>query len=117
MNEEFPTQVTIELPATIAHKAAEVAKRNQWSFEQTVVFLAERGLAEQEGSEANLRTAYEQFMTSSEAEEDEAGKGLIRAALGPDSIAIDGREKSSAAADAEYLLQRKQAAEGKAKQG
>lgn len=87
MVQEIPTQATVHLPRPLAEKAAEIAARQRWSFDEAVLFLVTRGLAEQQQTEAALTTAYNRFLESDEGARDEAGKDLIRTIFGPKSVA------------------------------
>lgn len=57
---------------------------------RAIVAMAERGVRAEREAKANLRAAYQRFMSEHDpARKEQAGKDLIRAIFGVDAIAED----------------------------
>jgi hypothetical protein len=81
---------SVTLPAELAAEVRRVAKERHLTISRALVILAERGV--QAGAEAqqNLNTAYHRFLGENDpARKNKAGKDLVRAVFGKDSIAED----------------------------
>lgn len=78
------------MPATLAAAVRRVAKERQVTMSRALVDLAERGVRAEAEAKNELKTAYRNFVEESEPErKNEAGRDLIRAVFGKDSIAGD----------------------------
>lgn len=78
------------MPATLAIGVRRVAKERRVTVSRALVVLAERGLRAEMEAKQQLRAAYGKFVEASEPEvKNEAGRDLIRAIFGKNSIAED----------------------------
>jgi hypothetical protein len=78
------------MPATLAVDVRRVAKERHVTVSRALVALAERGLRAEMEAKQQLRAAYRNFVEASEPEvKNEAGRDLIRAVFGNNSIAED----------------------------
>jgi hypothetical protein len=67
-----------------------VAKQKHLTMSRALVVLAEKGVEAEAAARGNLNTAYERFISESDADrKNEAGKELIRAIFGRNAIAED----------------------------
>ena len=67
-----------------------VAKERHVTMSRALVDLAERGVRAEAEAKRQLKTAYQNFVEETElARKNEAGRELIRAVFGKDSIAED----------------------------
>jgi len=78
------------VPAPLAVEVRRVAKERNLTMSRAIVAMAERGIGAELEARENLKTAYRRFMKEQEpARKEEAGKNLIRAIFGKDSVAED----------------------------
>lgn len=81
---------SVTVPAALAAEVRRVAKDRHVTMSHALVSLAERGVQAERDAKAAMRDAYGRFMTEQEPRrKEEAGKDLIRAIFGKDSIAED----------------------------
>ena len=81
---------SVTIPATLAGAVRRVAKERHLTMSRALVDLAERGVRAEAESKQQLREAYRSFIEESEPKrKNEAGRDLIRAIFGKDSIAED----------------------------
>lgn len=79
--------VEIELSGIAARLATRIAREQGWSVPEAVTYLVSRGVEAQQAREASVDSAYGAVVTSSPETEEKAGKDLIRAVFGDDSVA------------------------------
>ena len=85
-----PVRQSVTIPAPLATQIRRIAKERHLTISRALVALAERGVLAESDAKQNLQAAYQRFMMEQEpARKDEAGKDLIRAIFGKDSIAED----------------------------
>ena len=85
------------MPATPAADVRRVAKERQVTMSRALVGLAERGVCAEAEAKQQLKSAYRSFIEETAPErKNEAGRELIRAIFGTDSIAEDSIPRSSA---------------------
>jgi hypothetical protein len=78
------------MPAPLAKDVRRVAKERHVTVSRALVALAERGLRAEMEAKQQLSSAYRNFVEASELEaKNEAGRELIRAVFGNNSIAED----------------------------
>ena len=78
------------MPATLAADVRRVAKERHLTMSRALVVLAERGVKAEAEAKQQLKVAYRRFVGETEPErKNEAGRDLIRAIFGKDSIAED----------------------------
>jgi hypothetical protein len=76
------------MPATLATEVRRVARERHVTASRALVLLAERGVRADAEAKQQLKSAYQNFVEASEPEaKNEAGRELIRAIFGKDSIA------------------------------
>jgi hypothetical protein len=81
---------SVTIPATLAVDVRRLAKERHVTMSRALVALAERGVRAEAEAKLQLKTAYRNFIEESEPErKNEAGRDLIRAIFGKDSIAED----------------------------
>src|SRR5580658_47418 len=81
---------SVTIPATLAVDVRRVAKERHVTMSRALVVLAERGVRAETEAKQQLKAAYRNFVEASEPElKNEAGRDLIRAIFGKDSIAED----------------------------
>ena len=81
---------SVSIPAPLAAVVRRVAKERRLTLSRAIVTLAERGVRAEQDAKANLNRAYREFLAEKEpSKKDAAGKTLIRAIFGSDSIAED----------------------------
>jgi hypothetical protein len=81
---------SVTIPARLAAQIARVAKKEHLTRSRALVVLAQRGLDAEAAARDHLNTPYRRFMSEADpGRKDEAGKDLIRAIFGNDSIAED----------------------------
>jgi hypothetical protein len=81
---------SVTIPARLAVQVERVAKKKHLTMSRALVVLAQRGVEAEAAARDDLNATYRRFM--SEADPDrkgEAGKDLIRAIFGKNSIAED----------------------------
>ena len=78
------------MPANLAAEVRRVAKDRHLTMSRALVALAERGVRAEAEAKQQLKAAYRNFVEEAEPErKNEAGRDLIRAIFGKDSIAED----------------------------
>jgi hypothetical protein len=80
----------VTIPAQLASAVRKLAKKRRLTMSRALVVLAQRGVDADAQARRNLNAAYRRFMSECDLErKNEAGKELIRAIFGKDSIAED----------------------------
>ncbi|MCC6364376.1 MAG: hypothetical protein IT165_12700 [Bryobacterales bacterium] len=78
------------IPAPLAKEVRRVAKERHVTMSRALVVLAERGVRAEAEAKERLETCYSRFLAENDpARKNEAGRDLIRAIFGKDSIAED----------------------------
>jgi predicted DNA-binding ribbon-helix-helix protein len=81
---------SVSIPEPLAAEVRRVARERRLTVSRALVTLAERGVRAEEDAKQNLRTAYRRFLKEQDpSKKEEAGRDLIRAVFGKDSIAED----------------------------
>ena len=81
---------SVTMPAALASAVRRVAKERQVTMSRALVALAERGVRAEADAKAQLKSSYRRFLDENEpTRKNEAGRDLIRAIFGKDSIAED----------------------------
>jgi hypothetical protein len=81
---------SVTIPATLAADVRRVAKERHVTMSRALVDLAERGVRAEAEAKQQLKAAYRNFVQEVEPErKNEAGRDLIRAIFGKDSLAED----------------------------
>lgn len=81
---------SVTIPGALAAEVRRVAKQRHVTMSRALVDLAERGVRAEADAREQLQLAYRRFLDESEAtRKNEAGRDLIRAIFGKDSIAED----------------------------
>ena len=81
---------SVTIPAQLAVEVARVARKKHLTTSRALVVLAQRGVEAEAAARANLNATYRRFMAEADpGRKNEAGKDLIRAIFGKDSIAED----------------------------
>ena len=81
---------SVTMPASLAADVRRVAKERHVTMSRALVDLAERGVRAEAEAKQQLKSAYRTFIDEAEPErKNEAGRDLIRAIFGKDSIAED----------------------------
>src|ERR1041384_4444634 len=81
---------SVTMPATLAADVRRVAKERHVTMSRALVDLAERGVRAETEAKQQLKAAYRTFVEEAEPKrKNEAGRDLIRAIFGKDSIAED----------------------------
>ncbi len=81
---------SVTIPGPLVAEVRRVAKERDLTMSRALVALAERGARAEAESKQQLKTSYERFLGENDpARKNEAGKDLIRAIFGRDSIAED----------------------------
>lgn len=81
---------SVTIPATLAADVRRVAKERHVTMSRALVVLAERGVRAEAEAKRQLKTAYRNFVEEVEPQrKNEAGRDLIRAVFGKDSLAED----------------------------
>lgn len=81
---------SVTIPAQLAVEVRRVAKEKQLTMSRALVSLAERGVEAEAAARARLAATYEDFLSETDLKrKNDAGKELIRAIFGKDSIAED----------------------------
>src|SRR5260370_34109309 len=79
---------SVSIPAPLAAEVRRVAKERRLTISRALVTLAERGVQAEQDAKENLKTAYRTFLKDKEPlKKEQAGRDLIRAVFGKDSIA------------------------------
>jgi hypothetical protein len=85
-----PVRQSVTIPGPLAIEVRRVAQERQLTMSRALVALAETGVRAEAEAKENLKAAYRRFMDEQEpARKEEAGKNLVRAVFGKDSIAGD----------------------------
>ena len=78
------------MPAALALEVRRVAKERRVTMSRALVALAERGVRAEAEAKERLKASYHRFLEEYEpARKNEAGRDLIRAIFGKDSLAED----------------------------
>ena len=81
---------SVTMPASLAADVRRVAKERHVTMSRALVDLAERGVRAEAEAKQQLKSAYRTFIDEAEPErKNEAGRDLIRAIFGKNSIAED----------------------------
>jgi hypothetical protein len=81
---------SVTIPAQLALEVERVAKKRHLTMSRALVVLAQRGVEAEAAARDSLNATYRRFMSEADPErKGEAGKDLIRAIFGKDSIAED----------------------------
>ncbi len=81
---------SVSIPAPLVAEVRRVAKERHLTISRALVTLAERGVRAERDANENLKSAYRRFLKEKEpSKKDEAGRDMIRAIFGKDSIAED----------------------------
>jgi hypothetical protein len=79
---------SVTIPAQLAIEVERVAKKKHLTMSRALVVLAQRGVEAEAAARDNLDATYRRFLSEADPErKGEAGKELIRAIFGKDSIA------------------------------
>jgi hypothetical protein len=79
---------SVTIPAQLAIEVERVARKKHLTMSRALVELAQRGVEAEAAARDNLNATYRRFMSEADPErKGEAGKDLIRAIFGKDSIA------------------------------
>ena len=79
---------SVTIPAALATEVQRVAKERHVTISRALVALAERGVRAEAEAKAQLKASYRRFIAENEpAQKNKAGRELIRAIFGKDSIA------------------------------
>ena len=81
---------SVTIPASLAADVRRIAKERHVTMSRALVDLAERGVRAETEAKQQLKSAYRTFIDEAQPErKNEAGRDLIRAILGKDSMAKD----------------------------
>ena len=81
---------SVTLPASLAAHVRRVAKEKQLTMSRALVVLAERGVRAEIEAKQQLEASYRRFLSEQNpTAKNEAGRDLIRAIFGKDSLAED----------------------------
>jgi metal-responsive CopG/Arc/MetJ family transcriptional regulator len=81
---------SVTIPAQLANEVERVARKKHLTMSRALVVLAQRGVEAEAAARDQLHTTYRRFLSEVDPErKGEAGKDLIRAIFGKDSIAED----------------------------
>ena len=81
---------SVTMPAKLAADVRRVARERQVTMSRALVDLAERGVRAEAEAKLQLKTAYRNFLEEAEpGRKNEAGRDLIRAIFGKESVAED----------------------------
>lgn len=85
-----PVRQSVTIPASLVSEVRRVAKERHVTMSRALVALAERGAQAEAEAKEQLKASYKRFLEENEPErKNDAGKDLIRAIFGKDSIAED----------------------------
>jgi hypothetical protein len=85
-----PVRQSVTIPPALVVEVRRVAKERHVTMSRALVDLAERGVRAEAEAKQRLKAAYRSFVEEVEPErKNEAGRDLIRAIFGKDSIAED----------------------------
>jgi hypothetical protein len=81
---------SVTIPAQLAIEVERVARKKHLTKSRALVVLAQRGVEAEAAARDSLNATYRRFMSEADpGRKGEAGKDLIRAIFGKDSIAED----------------------------
>jgi hypothetical protein len=81
---------SVTMPAKLAADVRRLAKERHVTMSRALVVLAERGVRAEAEAKQQLKAAYRNFIEEAEpGRKNEAGRDLIRAVFGKDSVAED----------------------------
>lgn len=81
---------SVTIPATLAADVKRVARDRHLTMSRALVVLAERGIQAEAETRQQLKATYRDFVNEADPErKNEAGRELIRAIFGSDSLAED----------------------------
>ena len=81
---------SVTIPAQLAIEVERVAWKKHLTMSRALVVLAQRGVEAEAAARKSLNATYPRFMSEADPErKGEAGKVLIKAVFGKDSIAED----------------------------
>src|SRR5271157_5329800 len=81
---------SVTIPASLAVHLRRVAEERHVTMSRALVDLAERGVRAEAEAKQQLKAAYRTFLKETEPErKNEAGRDLIRAVFGKDSVGED----------------------------
>ncbi len=81
---------SVTIPATLVPEVRRTAKEQRVTMSRALVALAERGVLAEVEAKEQLKSSYNRFLAENDpGRKNEAGKDLIRAIFGKDSIAED----------------------------
>ena len=81
---------SVTIPAQLAIKVERVARKKHLTKSRALVVLAQRGVEAEAAARDSLNATYRRFLSEADpGRKGEAGKDLIRAIFGKDSIAED----------------------------
>lgn len=81
---------SVTIPAQLAAEVKRVAKEKHLTISRALVVLAQRGIEAEAAAREDLKLSYHRFLSATDPQsKNEAGKQLIRAIFGKDSIAED----------------------------
>jgi len=81
---------SVTIPATVAADVKRVARERHLTMSRALVALAERGIQAEAEARQQLKATYRDFVNEADPErKNEAGRELIRAIFGKDSLAED----------------------------
>jgi hypothetical protein len=81
---------SVTIPATLVPEVHRTAKEQHVTMSRALVALAERGVRAEVEAKEQLKSSYNRFLAENDPDrKNEAGKDLIRAIFGKDSMAED----------------------------
>lgn len=81
---------SVTIPATLVPEVRRTAKEQRVTMSRALVALAERGVLAEVEAKEQLKSSYNRFLAENDpGRKNEAGKDLIRAIFGKDSLAED----------------------------
>ena len=81
---------SVTIPATLVSEVRRTAKEQHVTMSRALIALAERGVRAEAEAKEQLKTSYTRFLAENDpTRKNEAGKDLIRAIFGKDSLAED----------------------------
>ena len=81
---------SVTIPAALALEVRRTAREQHLTMSRALVALAERGVRAEMEAKEQLKSSYNRFLAEEDpGRKNEAGKDLIRAIFGKDSIAED----------------------------
>jgi hypothetical protein len=85
-----PLRQSVTIPAKLATEVRRVAKERHVTMSRALVAVAERGVRAEAEAREQLKASCSRFLAENDpVRKNEAGKDLIRAVFGNDSIAED----------------------------